>query len=251
MSAREDMISDVKRRLGGGGDGEGMIELELDPEHYDAAINFAIEKLVEYSTGSVEEQFMPMTIEPNVNQYQLPDTVMKVKKVARRSLTHSTGTGSEFDPFDAAFKNAYLLDSGRTGGVATWDFFHQYMETIRRVFVGEMDFVFHTGTKKLELVRNPRGREMVVLNVYVLRSESDLLTGETTKPWAREWATAECKEMLGQARSLYQSGFAGPDGNITLNGDQLISEAKEEKEKLITDLKNMRTGNVGMPFIIG
>lgn len=248
---RNNLIENVKRHLGGGADGAGMIELELDPEHYDAAVNFAIDNIYELSSGGVEEQFVPLTIEPSVNQYQLPQQVLQVKKVHRRSLTHATGTGSEFDPFDAAFKNAYLLDSGRVGGASTWDFFSQFQETIQRVFVGEMDFIWHVGSKKLELVRSPRGRENVILTAYVMKSEDDLLTNPHTKPWIREWAVAECKEMLGQARNLYASGFAGPTGNITLNGDQLLNEAQSEKERLRSELSNLRAGNVGSPFLLG
>jgi len=248
---RTTMIEKLKIQLGGGSDGDGMIEIELDPEHYDAAVNFAIDKIYEYSTGGVEEQFVPLTVEPSVNQYQLPKEVLQVKKVLRRSLTHSTGGGSEFDPFDAAFKNAYLLDSGRTGGVATWDFFSQYQETIQRVFVGEMDFIWHVGTKRIELIRQPRETENVLINAYLTKSEDDLLTNPHTKSWIREWALAECKEMLGQARNLYPGGLPGATGNVTLNGDQLLSEAQSEKERLVSELKKFRTGNVGMPFLMG
>ena len=245
-SPRSQLISDIHLRFGG-----GMVDVELDPEHYNHAINSGISRLREFSDGATEEQFIPLTIEAGVNQYQLPDNVMQVRKVLRRSFTRSTGNGSQFDPFDAAFKNAYLLQGGRTGGMATWDFFHQFQETVKKVFVGEIDFIWHPGSKKLELIRNPTQNEDIALNAYILKSENALLTDPLTRSWIRSWATAICKEMLGRARGKFPSGFPGADGNVVMDGDTLINEAREDKKSLMDQLRNLRTSTTGKPFTIG
>lgn len=245
-SPRTRVITELQLLLG-----DQLVEVELDPEHYNLAVDLAITRLREYSSGATEEGFIPLTIERNVNQYQLPDDVIQVKKVNRRSISHSTGTGSEFDHFDAAWKNAYLLQGGRPGGVATWDFFHQYQETIKKVFVGEMDFIWHPGSKKLELIRSPRGQENVILNVFIEKSENALLTDRLTVPWIRSWALALCKEMLGRGRGKFTSGFAGPDGTVQMDGERLIQEAREDKQTLMKQLTDLRTSQHGLPFTIG
>ena len=56
------------------------------------------------------------------------------------------------------------------------------------------------------------------------------------KQWIRRFALALCKEMLGQVRSKFGS-VPIPGDNITLNGTALISEGKDEQDKLREELK--------------
>jgi hypothetical protein len=56
------------------------------------------------------------------------------------------------------------------------------------------------------------------------------------KQWIRRFCLALCKEMLGQVRSKF-STVPIPGDSVTLNGDKLISEGKEEQEKLREELK--------------
>ena len=56
------------------------------------------------------------------------------------------------------------------------------------------------------------------------------------KQWIRRFCLALCKEMLGQIRSKF-ANVPIPGDNVTLNGDKLISEGKEEQDKLREELK--------------
>jgi len=56
------------------------------------------------------------------------------------------------------------------------------------------------------------------------------------KQWIRKYTLALVKEMLGYVRSKYGS-IPIPDGEVTLNGADLISAAQTEKDGLITELK--------------
>jgi hypothetical protein len=56
------------------------------------------------------------------------------------------------------------------------------------------------------------------------------------KQWIRLFCLALCKEMLGQVRSKFAT-VPIPGDNVTLNGDKLIAEGKEEKDKLREELK--------------
>jgi hypothetical protein len=49
------------------------------------------------------------------------------------------------------------------------------------------------------------------------------------------YALAEAKEILGHIRSKYPS-YTTPGGEVTLNGADLLAQAKDEKEKLIIDI---------------
>lgn len=56
------------------------------------------------------------------------------------------------------------------------------------------------------------------------------------KQWIRDYSFSLSKEMLGIVRSKFSS-IPTPGGEITLNGTQLISDAKAEMEALVTELK--------------
>ena len=52
------------------------------------------------------------------------------------------------------------------------------------------------------------------------------------KQWIRRFALALCKEILGQVRSKFSS-VPIPGDNVQLNGSALITEGKDEQEKLV------------------
>lgn len=56
------------------------------------------------------------------------------------------------------------------------------------------------------------------------------------KQWIRRFCLALCKEMLGQIRSKF-SQIPIPGESVTLNGEKLISESKEEQKELREELK--------------
>lgn len=58
------------------------------------------------------------------------------------------------------------------------------------------------------------------------------------KQWIRKYFLACCKETLGLIRQKYQT-IPIPGGEVTLDGAELRSEARDEKVKLIDDLNEM------------
>ena len=56
------------------------------------------------------------------------------------------------------------------------------------------------------------------------------------KQWIRRFSLALCKEILGHVRSKFQS-IPIPGESVTLNGSDLISQGREEQDKLREELK--------------
>tara|TARA_B100002019_G_scaffold107648_1_gene92476 strand:+ start:200 stop:1576 length:1377 start_codon:yes stop_codon:yes gene_type:complete len=56
------------------------------------------------------------------------------------------------------------------------------------------------------------------------------------KRWIMKYYLSVCKELLGAIRSKYQS-IPIPGGETSLDGDALRSEAQQEKEQLVTELR--------------
>jgi hypothetical protein len=58
------------------------------------------------------------------------------------------------------------------------------------------------------------------------------------KQWIRQYTLARCKEVLGLIRSKFSS-VPIPDGDLVLNGSDLVSQGREEKKDLREELKLM------------
>jgi len=69
---------------------------------------------------------------------------------------------------------------------------------------------------------------------YLIRmQEANILTGQQ---WVRRWFTAYCKETLARVRGKYSGNLKTPDSEITMDYQSLLTEAKDEKSKLIEEL---------------
>jgi hypothetical protein len=245
-SSRQDLIRDLQLRLA-----DGIVDVELDREHYDSAIDQALNKYRQLSSGSVEESVIFIQTQDGVTEYTLPNEVIEVRRLYRRGVGSNSGTGSNFDPFDVAFNNMYLLNAGQIGGIATFDAFSQYKETIGRVFGSEYNFLWNRNTKQLKILRNVKTDEEVAVGVYNFIPEQTLLGDVYAGKWLSDYALASSKFMLGEARSKYMGGLPGAGGAITLNGEQLKAEAAGEIEQLHASVHNMEEGNAPLGFVIG
>ena len=98
MAKRNDLIKEMELRLGG-----QMVDVELDPEHYELAIDKCIAKYRQRAENAVEEAFIMMTLQKEVNEYTLPNEIMEVKDIYRRTTGVSSGTGNDIEPFQAAY----------------------------------------------------------------------------------------------------------------------------------------------------
>lgn len=56
------------------------------------------------------------------------------------------------------------------------------------------------------------------------------------RQWVREYTVALCKEMLGLIRNKFNT-VAIPNGDVTLNGDALIQQGREDQDKLKETLR--------------
>ena len=247
-TAKQEVFDYVNAMLGG-----GMVDVELDPEHYEIAIKASFDKFRQRSDNSVEESYMFLELVLDQNEYTLPDEVVEVRQMFRRSIGSRTGGGDGgtlFEPFNLAYTNTYLLSSSNMGGLATYNLFAGYQELVGRMFGSFIEFTWNTATKKLTVLQRPRTGENVLIQAYNYRPDFQILTDYLSKQWIKDYTLAKCKFMLGEARSKFAT-IAGPQGGSTLNGDALKAEAQAEMDKLEEDLKLQVAGGVGYGFSIG
>jgi hypothetical protein len=248
-TAYQEIYDYVETFLGG-----GMVDVELDPVHYKTALSKALNRYRQRTENSVEESYITISLEQDQNEYTLPQEIIEVRKIYRRSvgsrLGGSADGGSLFEPFNLAYTNTYLLAGSGIGGLATYDFFAQQQELVGRMFGSFIEFTWNTSNKKLTLLQRPRADEEVLLWCYNYRPDFELLKDYKANQWVKDYTLASCKYMLGEARSKF-STIAGPGGGTTLNGDTLKAEAQGEMEKLENELATALAGGTGYGFIIG
>jgi len=245
---KQEIFDYVYAMLGG-----GMVDVELDPVHYNTALVKAFTRFRQRSDNAVEESYLFMETSEDTNEYTLPNEVIEVRKIFRRSIGSRTGGGDGgtlFEPFNMAYTNTYLLSSSNMGGLATYDMFSQYQELVGRMFGSFIEFKWNSATKKITLLQRPRTNETLLLMAYNYRPDSELLNDYLAVQWIKDYTLASCKYMLGEARSKFAT-IAGPQGGSTLNGDSLKAEAQSEMEKLEEEVKTQMSGGVGYGFTIG
>ena len=247
QTLKQNLIDYVRLQLG-----DYIVDVELDAEHYEAAYQKTIGTYRQRAQGAYEESYTFMELVKDVNIYTLPQEVIQVRQIFRRTFGDSTGPfASNFDPFSQASINVYLMNFNVAGGLATYDFYSQYVELAARMFGGYMNYTWNPVTKKLQLIRDPKGTgENVLLWTYNLKPEFNLLSDFQISQWIRDYMVANCKMIIGEAREKFAT-IAGPQGGGSLNGAQMKSEAQAQMDSLIDQLKAYVDGSQPITWVIG
>jgi len=247
QTLKQNLIEYVKLQIG-----DQIVDLELDPAHYEAAYQKTIGTYRQRAQNAYEEAYIFMELIKDENIYTLPQEIVQVRQVFRRTFGDSTGPfASNFDPFAQASLNVYLMNFNVAGGLATYDFYSQYVELAGRMFGAYMVYTFNPVTKKLQLMRDPKGSgENVLLWTYSLKPEITLLSDFQISQWIRDYMVANCKMIIGEAREKFAT-IAGPQGGGSLNGAAMKSEAQTQMDALMLQLVNYIDGSQPITWVIG
>jgi hypothetical protein len=233
--------------------GDGMIDVELDPVHYETALEKSLGVYRQRSDNSVEESYTFLYTEEDQNEYILPKEIQQVRQIFRRSVGSRSGGGSGgtvFEPFNLAYTNTYLLSSTNMGGLLTYELFAGYQELIGKMFGSFINFTWHPQSRKMIIQQRPRGNELLLLWVYNEKPDWVLMEDIYAKQWIKDYTLANCKYMLGQAREKFAS-IAGPQGGTALNGASLKAEAQGDIDRLTIELTTQVAGGQGYSWVIG
>lgn len=244
---KQGLFKNIALRLG-----DGIIDLELDPDHYEAAYNYAIKIYRQRAQNATVESYTLMTVLKNVDVYTLPQEFINVRSLFRRTVGLETGpSSSSFDPFSSAILNTYLLNYNYTGGMATYDFYAGYVELAARMFGGYVTYTFNPVTKELRVVRDFKGTgERILIWADIQRPEQQLLQDPGAGIWIGDWILATLKGIIGEAREKFGT-IAGPGGGTSLNGSAMKAESKALQEQLLDDLRKYQDYSQPLTWIQG
>lgn len=248
VTLKQEVFDYVHAMLGG-----GMVDVELDPIHYNTGLTKALTRFRQRSQNSIEESYITLKLVNDQNTYTLPNEIMEVRQCFRRSVGSRSGGGdgsSLYEPFNLAYTNTYLLAGSGMGGLLTYELFAQQQELVGRMFGSFIEFNFNSNTKVLTILQRPRAGEDILLWCYNYRPDVAILKDYLAKQWIKDYTLAACKYMLGEAREKFAT-IAGPQGGTSLNGQSLKAEAQAEMEKLDQEVALAIPGGVGYSFLIG
>lgn len=245
---REELKFVITSMLGG-----TMVNVELSDIQLEICIDNAVSNYRAWSSASKEEAFLHMKFYESESVYELPTEVQIVRRIYRRGNGVVSGSGATVDPFSLAYSNTYLLSAVRGstgGGLLTYDLYHQFDETVGRLFGREIMFLWNSNNKKLTIERDIRGEEEVLLHVYHNKPEPMLFNTQMSYPWLRDWALSEAMMILGRNRVKFAT-LPGPQGTFSLDGPDLIQNAIRMQQELKQRISRYEDGGEPLTFIIG
>lgn len=245
----EKLYHDNFVRLGG-----SSIDVHLEDDDYRVAWEHTVSTYREMSENSVYRSWSCTELLPEVQQYILDSRVDNVIKIWRsRGLFggQAGGTGG-FESFGAATTNTLLRGGIGVNGAAfdlvSYDFVLQYQETLDRLFVRELHFVWRPETNSILITQVPTQREFVLIEVSVLKSYNELLSDHWARRWLQEYHLAEMKCVLGEKYRIFAQ-LPGAQGGTVMKGADLVNEGWQKKQELENDLL-LYADNGGIPQVI-
>lgn len=204
-----------------------LIDVELGNDEIETAFKRAC--LVKRTRGN-DNTRLGYSVIPTVSgtdTYTLPttETIDKIVQVIQSGDTSISsvigpGVGYEFLAGNSVCYDQTLMT-----------LFQRQIEDFRKKYRSNIQFIHDRDNNQIKFLTRVSGE--VLLEVYFRPSDEqyrDML-------WIQEWTQAECLIMLGRAYAKFSS-LSTPTGETSLNGQEMIQEGQEMKDRLLENIKN-------------
>lgn len=258
---KEELKEWVLRKLG-----YPMVRVELHDSQLEDCLKKSRDEFIKWASGNVtDEVFFTMELSSGINEYELPAGVTEVVKV-KQFDTAGGGINTLFSVQNYLYNTGVLsfLDSIGTYGLLDYHLALDFIDTLDRYIPDK--YIWRHNKHKNTLILKPTpvidytddNIGYIMIHSYMVNNTNedtkelgddifDAIWGET---WVQEYSLACAKETLGMIRRKFENFSSIGNEGINLDGESLISEGKEEKEKLEERLRNEEP-HMGMPIIIG
>lgn len=211
--------------------GYPTIRVELTDFQIQTCIEEAMSKL-DYHSPEWMNQYAVFNTSANINVYELPPQVANNLTdvwYKRQMFGMSFTPGSmAYDFALAFFNNTGMFNNFNVG---QYVLMQQYLKQVRAV-LGQKGTWTLTNGRFLNLFPVPDYDEQVIIEFRGLDTNTLL---PAYRNWLQRYTLCVAKEILGRVRSKYQT-LPGPGGGSKLDGEALLRESAEEKEKLLEEL---------------
>lgn len=223
--------------------------VELQEEQFNIAIDNALARYRQLSSGAYRRGFILYKLIPGQQRYYLNSATDKTDHIVDMHKIHRLGPmgvfgGGPNDVWAQAFAQQYYNLSAGGGDILSVHLVAAYGEELQKLFAGDLLFQWDEASRELFITRAVRYYETVVMEAMLERTEQELLRDRWCQQFLQNWALSELKMMLGLIRSKFTSGTPGPAGSISLNGELLISEARQDQTDLKEAMLNYEYGEL-------
>jgi hypothetical protein len=221
--------------------GAPVVKLELDMQNLDLAVDQAM-KIFEDYAGREHFQYYVFNSVPGQSVYTMPPEVGMIRNVFYREVGNYAFQASDLGgsiPIEYFYPGGSynsiqggLIDPIQPiwGRMGEWVLYKQYEQMYSRTSSSLGGWEFLGGYNSIKLYPVPYRVQKVM--VHYLQKNKDW--GEVTQA-IQEGALTYAKEQLGRIRSKYQS-VPGAGGSVAMDGQQLLQEAREDRQKWFEDL---------------
>jgi hypothetical protein len=266
--SKKALAEKIKRRFG-----FPMVKVELDNSQIYDAIDYARAKFIKWAVGqSTHEVFFTQLLSAGQNFYDMPVGVTEI--VGYGSTGISSGINTLFTIENFLYNQGYFEALWNTSNqgytIISYHIARDFLDTVRKYSPDKYNYKYHPYSNQLEIHPAPPSGNSLVLQEgtfdspgfilirgYMIEgsSSSNWQAGDSDEDfydsdWIYDFATAECKIVLGAIRRKFANFASIGNTGISMDGDSLVSEGKEEKERLEETLRLEETFD-GLDISIG
>lgn len=232
----EEVKAYVLRKLG-----SGIIDIELTPEHMNDVIDDTNRW---YAFRAGQKDFIRIQGDPSNQLHILPPHVLEVLSIRVQSTgLEAASLGTDDFSYAYSFLFGSWYSGSQYGGASAGSNYSlspypysdlvqrlQFLETIGRIWGGDPEWEWRPTTRELFVAPSSSVTGIILVEIFTSLIRPEHLDPEGEDLYLR-WALAEAMETLGNIRTKHDS-YPTVGGDRGMNGDQLLAEAKERKEKL-------------------
>jgi hypothetical protein len=273
MSLKTDLRDKIKRRLGW-----PTIKLELSDETIDEHIDYSRDKFIKFAAGhATQEVFFTMMLSGGQYLYDMPPGTVNVINYDMSGASLG-GINTLFTISHMMYEQGMFDELLHPSGTGRFDLVslhiaRQFLETIQRYMVDPYNFKYHRFSNQLEIQPPPeRGAYSITLDdgitydspgwilVRTYMIEGSTLPsyqgiGDDDFPmlysrWIEDFATAKSRETLGLIRRKFAGWRSMGSEGTSMDGNELVQEAKAEIEILLKQLQTEESWEGGA-IIVG
>jgi len=271
MLTKTRLIEKIRRRLG-----HPMVKVEVDDKQISDHIDYARSKYIKWAVGNAtHEVFFTVMLSGGQYLYDMPSGVTELISYS----VNQTGNVNALFTLENQLMMSGVLDplvaTGEGYNLISYHIARDFLDTLRRYTPEVYNYKYHPYMNQLEIQPVPlTGNQLtwtsdgttygpfdspgfVLIQASMITSsgldtydDNDNTNDLYSKGWVLDYCTCLTKLSLGMIRRKFASFTSGGNDGIALDGDSLISEAKEEKEGLEEALRNEET-YTGWGFLIG
>lgn len=233
MATEIEFFDELQARLGG-----NLIDVELTYADFRVAFNNAVLTYRYKGNDESIHGYYVLTTIANTQTYTIDTDIDDIVTIF--SASPSTSVLATTDPlYYTAIQEIFGGTTSGTISLIDYELMTQQLEVLQRYTISDIPFFFNRTRHELFFPKSITTANNFVIEVFRRMTDAEY----RDHLWIKEYTLAECKIMLGRAYQKF-SAISTPAGDNSLNGNELIQEGRDDKERLLNDIKNFVDSDV-------